>query len=136
MQMNLPLFPDGLDSYLVSNLIQIVEETKSLEPQELLAQVNIHLKLTQSKSVNNPMIHIRLAGALAQVYSTLVNRWVEIPEHVQPWVKGSMLYFVKTNDAEHDFESPIGFEDDVEVLNACLRLAGLNDLCLNPEDFD
>ena len=32
--------------------------------------------------------------------------------------------------------SPIGFEDDNEVLNACLRLAGRDDLCLKPEDYD
>lgn len=40
------------------------------------------------------------------------------------------------NDDEPDFTSPIGFEDDTEVLNACLRLAQLGALCLHPEDYD
>jgi uncharacterized membrane protein YkvA (DUF1232 family) len=51
------------------------------------------------------------------------------------WLKGAMLYFVEVDDGDHDFDSPIGFNDDVDVLNACLSMAGLDDLYLNPENF-
>ena len=33
------------------------------------------------------------------------------------------------------FAHPVGFEDDTEVLNGCLRLAGPDELCLAPEDY-
>jgi hypothetical protein len=46
------------------------------------------------------------------------------------------MYYANADDAEADLTSPIGFEDDVEVLNACLRFARLDELCLNPEDYD
>lgn len=136
MQMNLPLFPGGLDAQLATNLASAAEKAQVLEPAELLRQVNSHLELARSKAATNPMVHIKLVEALTQTYKTLVETWTHIPEYAQAWLKGAMFYFVELNDADHDFESPIGFEDDVEVLNACLRLAELDSLCLNPEDFD
>jgi hypothetical protein len=45
-----------------------------------------------------------------------------------------ILYFSSANKEEDDHKSPIGFDDDAEVINACLRVAGRNDLCINPED--
>ena len=30
----------------------------------------------------------------------------------------------------------IAVDDDAEVLNACLRFAGYDDLCVNPEAYD
>jgi uncharacterized membrane protein YkvA (DUF1232 family) len=136
MQMNLPLFPSGLDAHLATNLANAMEKAQGLEPAELLRQVNSHLELARSKAATNPMVHIKLVEALTQTYKTLVEAWIHIPEYAQVWLKGAMFYFVELNDADHDFDSPIGFEDDVEVLNACLRLAELDSLCLNPEDFD
>ena len=41
-----------------------------------------------------------------------------------------------SEDDESDHLSPIGFEDDAEVLNACLRFANLPELCLKTEDYD
>jgi uncharacterized membrane protein YkvA (DUF1232 family) len=136
MQMNLPLFPDGLDPVLNNSLVNATHKAQDLEPAELFQKVNAHLDLARSKAVNHPMVHIKLAEALTQTYGTLVEQWGLLPEHAKPWIKGAMLYFVELNDADHDFDSPIGFEDDAEVLNACLRLADLGDRCLNPEGFD
>jgi hypothetical protein len=55
---------------------------------------------------------------------------------VRNWLAGAILYFYGCDEDEADFTSPIGFEDDTEILNACLKLAGLEELRLNPEDFD
>lgn len=136
MQMNLPLFFDDLDAQIMSNLVDASRQAEDFEPIELLEKVHSHLELARSKAATHPMIHLRLAEALTQTYSVVVERWAEIPGAAQNWLKGAMLYFVNLNDSDHDFDSPIGFEDDVEVLNACLLFAGLEALCLNPEEFD
>lgn len=47
-----------------------------------------------------------------------------------------MRYFATRNDNEPDFQSPLGFEDDAEILNACLKFIDRDDLCLNVEDYD
>ncbi len=44
--------------------------------------------------------------------------------------------FADSRDNEHDFSSAIGFEDDAEVLNACLKHAGRTSMCITIEDFD
>ncbi len=82
------------------------------------------------------MINLRLATAIVEVIERVVGDWNSLPADARSWLAGAMHYFCKCNDDEPDFSSPIGFEDDTEVLNACLRFAKLNDLCLNVEDYD
>ena len=38
------------------------------------------------------------------------------------WLGGAVLYFTTSHDVEPDFISPIGFEDDAEVVNACFEV--------------
>lgn len=75
--------------------------------------------------------------------NTLIQRelfskahWSYCSINARAWLSAAMLYFVSANDAEPDFSSPIGFEDDAEVLNACLKLAHLDELLVRPEDYD
>ena len=63
------------------------------------------------------------------------RRLGQLADASQFWLRAAIYYFAHDDD-EPDFSSPIGFEDDAEVLNACLRLAGRDDLCLKPEDYD
>ena len=63
-----------------------------------------------SGSPRRSAIGCRAAGA----------HWDRLPQHARPWLKGAMAYFAAADDDVPDFGSPIGFEDDCEVLNACL----------------
>jgi uncharacterized membrane protein YkvA (DUF1232 family) len=40
----------------------------------------------------------------------------------------AVRYFVEDDDGESDFDSPIGFDDDAEVVEAVARLLGLQEL--------
>ena len=82
------------------------------------------------------MINVRLAEAIIVQFMTATDHLSQLPTNEQYWLAGAMLYFSTLDDSEPDFSSPIGFEDDTEVLNACLRFAGLDQLCLRPEDYD
>ncbi len=62
--------------------------------------------------------------------------WETLAPNMRRWFAGAILHFASSDDDEPDFTSPIGFEDDAEVLNAFLRFAGYDDLCVNPEDYD
>jgi uncharacterized membrane protein YkvA (DUF1232 family) len=84
----------------------------------------------------NRIINLHLATAIVEVIERVVGDWDSLPANARSWMAGAMHYFSKSNDDEPDFSSPIGFEDDAEVLNACLRFAKLDDLCLNVEDYD
>jgi uncharacterized membrane protein YkvA (DUF1232 family) len=82
------------------------------------------------------MINVRLAEAICHVIRRVVADWDNLPLSSHSWLRAAIYYFAHCSDDQPDFTSPIGFEDDAEVLNACLRLAGREDFCLNPEDYD
>jgi uncharacterized membrane protein YkvA (DUF1232 family) len=82
------------------------------------------------------MVNVRLAEAICGVIRTVVADWDSLPTPSHSWLRAAIQYFGNCDDDQPDFTSPIGFEDDTEVLNACLHLAGRDDLCLKPEDYD
>jgi len=136
MQLDLSLFPQGLNRYLADSVSAAAQKASGIDLDYLNNRLQEHLDRTKVASQANPMVHVALAEAVVNTYSVLIAQWDTLPEPAVPWLKAAMLYFVEVDDDDHDFDSPIGFEDDVEVLNACLRMAGLEELCLNPEDFD
>jgi uncharacterized membrane protein YkvA (DUF1232 family) len=101
-----------------------------------LHQAEKHLEAVRTVHDQNAMVNVRLAEAICGVIRTIVADWDNLPTHSQAWLRAAIHYFGNCDDDQPDFTSPIGFEDDTEVLNACLYLAGRDDLCLKPEDYD
>ena len=81
-------------------------------------------------------INVKLADAIVRAFQNFFNDWENVPPHARSWCRGMVQYFCVSDDDEHDYSSPSGFKDDAEIMNACLRLAGREDLCINPENFD
>ncbi len=136
MSDQLELNPSGLTRSQFDRLSEFAHRAGGSTPDELLRDARQHLDQTQAAHVTNRMINARLASAIVEVIERVVGDWDSLPPNAQNWLAGAMHYFSKSNDDEPDFDSPIGFEDDTEVLNACLRFAKLDDLCLNVEDYD
>ena len=128
--------PSGLTRSQFDRLSEYADRAETISPGQLLEEARQHLKQTQQAHAANRMINVRLASAIVDVIERVANSWDSLSANHQTWLSAAMLYFSSCDDDEPDFDSPIGFEDDVEVLNSCLRLARLNDLCLNSEDYD
>ncbi len=126
------LFPVGLSGELFDLLLKCVKETKRSLPSELLKDAEDHFLATEAAYKRNPLIDINTAMALIGCFRTVVSRWDTLPDHAKPYCLGMMRYFVIRDDELKDLSSPIGFDDDVEVVNACLKLACLDELCFNP----
>ena len=135
MAEQLELYPSGLTRAQFASLSQYTDRAKGLTPQELLQDAQHHLERAEAAHGQNRLVNVRLATAIYGAIAAVVDRWDTLPQSPYGWLAGACLYFSKDDD-EPDFGSPIGFEDDAEVLNACLRFAQLEDLCLNPEDYD
>ena len=131
-----PLVPSGLDSALLGRLTTRSAAAGAREVAELAQEAVGHLDEIRRAAASNPFVNVRLAEAICDRLQAVASGWRHVPEHARPWLKGAMAYFVQGDDELPDDQSPIGFEDDCEVMNACLRLAGREDLCLAPEDFD
>ena len=92
--------------------------------------------MTVIASAANALVNFRMAEAIVAVARQVCSSWDDVPTHARYWLRAAIAYFTTSDDSEPDFDSPIGFEDDLEVLNACLKLAGRSDLYLRPEDYD
>ena len=128
--------PTGLTRRVFNQLSQSADEAGNGAPAHLLEIADEHLRRVREAHRRNSLINFRLAQAIGVSFRAIVADWERVSAHARPWLLGAMHYFAGDDDEEPDFASPIGFEDDAEVLNACLRLAGRDDLCLNTEDFD
>jgi len=130
------LFPEGLTEKEFSLLTRCSNEVSELSQIELLKLAGEHLEKVRRAHTKNVFINFNLAKEIYNTFQIVTDLWESIPDHSKPWLRGMIRYFSLSTDLENDFTSPIGFDDDVEIMNACLRLAGKEDLCLNPEDFD
>ena len=101
----------------------------------ILNAIERHQAEAQAAAANNAMVNAPLVSALAQALRQGLERTAGDTK-LSRWIKAAALYFIHSDDDEHDFDSPIGFEDDAEVVNACLRFCGLDDLCVRVEDYD
>lgn len=130
------LFPEGLSRTEFETLSRCVHEVVGAALGDLVKEAEAHVQKARLAAEENCMVNVALAQGLYSVICQLAEDWKTIPSHAEPWCKGMIRYFTTRNDDEDDFTSPIGFDDDAEVFNACLILAGREDLCINPEDFD
>ena len=129
-------FPAGLtpkQSQLLDELVSGVDPTK---PELYLSEARQHIREAEAAAPTKPQVNLKLGRALASAFENVMTRWSSVPGYAQVYLCGAMKYFASYQDEIHDFDSFVGFEDDVEVLNSCLELAGLVDLKINPEDFD
>ena len=130
------LFPEGLTEKEFSLLTRCSNEVSGLSQVELLNLAEEHLEKVGRAYSKNIFINFKLAKEIFNTFRVVTTQWGNLPKHCYPWLRGMMRYFTLSTDLESDFTSPIGFDDDVDIMNACLKLAGCEDLCLNPEDFD
>ena len=79
-------------------------------------------------------VNPRLGPVTTSRIKSAVQRWGEVGEEARPYIKGALGYYIADDDAAGDLESAAGFDDDLEVVNACLRFAGLDDLVVSPTD--
>lgn len=130
------LFPGGLPRKQFAALQEYAVQAESFSAEKLESLMVRHLADTNIAASKTRLVNVRLANAIAAVVKTLLDRWDDIPRKFRYWLAGAILYFADTNDDEDDFRSAIGFEDDAEVLNACLIHAGLATHCINVGDYD
>lgn len=136
MENSLPLYPSKISRAQLLHLEHYSERAREASHQKLLEAAQQHLEKANAAYTENRLVNIRLATAIVDVLSVLSQQWSTLPVNSLYWLRGAFQYFAKSDDDEPDFRSPIGFEDDAEILNACLRFAGRDDLCLNIEDYD
>ena len=119
---------DNLSEKYLKTLLEIVEKSNKYEAEHLFDACAQHINYAVEKHKENSLIDVDTAEKLAISFKALKNHWSDISDQAQEYLKAAMYYFAISEDNEPDFESENGFDDDVQVLNACLIYAGLNEI--------
>jgi uncharacterized membrane protein YkvA (DUF1232 family) len=130
------LQPHGLSRSQLIQLGRLADEVLQCSILELQQRSRGHVEQALLAQARNSYVNASFAKAIADLVDSIVRDWDTWPPDAQYWLRGAIQYFVFSDDGEPDFASVIGFEDDAEVLNSCLRLIGRPDWQLKPEDFD
>ncbi|MDB2686881.1 hypothetical protein N9Y42_06685 [Mariniblastus sp.] len=130
------LGPAGLSRKQFSLLTEHADRASSLDEETLLKQVRTHQQDAVRAHERNRLVNLRLATALCESIERAFAEPASLDTGTRYWLKGGALYFADSNDDEPDFTSALGFEDDAELLNACLKHARLPELCITIEDYD
>ncbi len=134
---NQPLFyPKGLSKTQFIQLEICARRAEFSTKEQLRSLADSHLRNIVQAHQTNRLINLQLAQAIHQTIQVVLDTWEAKAEFHRWWLGGAIFYFAEVADDEPDFDSPLGFEDDTEVLNACLKFAHCENLCLNPEDYD
>ena len=95
----------------------------------LVERIDTYLEQVREATARNEFLNLALAERLASVLKTLLGEYDHLGSaYHQALVVGACRFFLETNDVWGDLDSPLGFDDDAEVLNAVLRDIGREDL--------
>lgn len=98
---------------------------KVLTKSEIQEQVTTYLKLVEKNTSGDEFIDLSTARSIAEGLLTLLQG--DHDEHLEH-IQAAAIYFIRDDDAEPDFESILGFEDDAQVFNAVCHHLGRPEL--------
>ena len=91
-------------------------------PDTLRDRVQAHLDRARTVAAQDAFLDLDAAQRVAETLLVLLQDWTQFPEPERRLVQAACLYFVADDDAEPDFDSLVGFDDDVEAVNHTLDL--------------
>jgi hypothetical protein len=94
---------------------------------QLRQLVRAHLAAAQTASAHSPFVDLETAEALATTCLALLDH-VDAQSAHHDLVQAACLYFAAQDDEEDDFASPVGFDDDAEVIRHVAQTVGRPDL--------
>jgi uncharacterized membrane protein YkvA (DUF1232 family) len=104
-----------------------------VSPNILKQQIQKYLKEIEKETLQNEFINLPLAKKIARVCLLLLDVYDQYNEEEKKFINATINYFLHSHDDEEDLYSPLGFDDDAEILNECLRLLKKEDLTIEIE---
>jgi uncharacterized membrane protein YkvA (DUF1232 family) len=84
----------------------------------------------KEETAYNEFINVSLATKIKDVCMILINDYEKVDNEKKKYIVATINYFVTTDDEEEDLFSPLGFDDDTEILNECLSLVNKKELII------
>ncbi|MCE3554506.1 hypothetical protein LWC33_23990 [Pseudonocardia sp. RS11V-5] len=90
----------------------------------LRARLQDHLAQVRAAAEDNEFVDLHLAEQLHSRLTAALDGWSTYDHEQRAALTGAVNYLVQTDDEENDLRSPIGFDDDAEIVMAALRRVG------------
>lgn len=91
------------------------------DAQELIRQVDAHLVRVLDAARENEFVDIAEAEQIHRRLRVELEIWHELSDDQRQALAEAVAYLVRICDDEDDLHSPIGLEDDAEVVNNALK---------------
>lgn len=89
------------------------------------AAIDAYLQTLPEALSRNEFLDVPLAEDIGRAARELLAATAQSSAEDRALVAAAIAYFVDPDDAEHDLESLLGFDDDAQVLAAVIRLLGV-----------
>lgn len=91
------------------------------EQDQLTRRLAQHLRVVRAAAQENEFVDLPLAEQLHARLGEVVERWVDYDAEQRKIIAEAVGYLVRTDDDENDLRSPVGFDDDAEVVEEALH---------------
>ena len=129
------LFPGDLRGREAEILHELLLEVRPEEFELYQEKAQAHLRELIEAAGEEEILCVRLARRIVDVILLLDDGWDRFREDEKRLLCAAILYFSRSFDEISDFDPEIGLDDDIEVMNSCLRAAGRADLCIIADAF-
>lgn len=102
----------------------IFEQHRSDNSNLLSSKVSEHLTSAKNSLDSNEFIDIKAAESLARVSHYLIEKLIDMSNEDKQLAVAAIYYFIESEDDEHDFDSILGFDDDIQVMNKIVNHLG------------
>lgn len=89
--------------------------------EELRARLDEHLLVLRAASRTNEFLDLAAAEDLHLATVAALDDWASLSGEMQRMLAHAIDHLVTVDDGEHDVASPIGLDDDREVVERALR---------------
>jgi len=127
---SLSLFSHMLDPEVDRRFALLCDVVDGLALPGLIEDIQQHVLNVHKALEFNEFLDVGMAEKIAALLKKLLGEINKYPESKKKMIIGAVRYFVKSNDAQADLTSLLGFDDDVAVLNYVLVELGHADLRL------
>lgn len=91
------------------------------EIRQLTVLMDAHLARVRETANDNEFLDVSRAERLHAQLRSALKSWDNLDGEQRRILAEAVTYLVRADDEEDDLQSPIGFEDDTEVVAAALR---------------
>ncbi len=92
--------------------------TSSFELADSLETVRLHIEHVRMHAT--PSTDVDMAERIASSFEALLDADLGFAADERALIRGAVEYFLLADDADGDMADPLGFDDDVRVLNSVL----------------